>query len=111
MHVKEEEFLEFAEMISLYLKQTPSLVLLMKQSLQEKNWDALHAAVHKIIPSFAIMGISGDFESMAKKIHEYASTQQQADLIHDMVLQLENVCTQACHELEEELMRIKNTHK
>ena len=100
-----------AEMISLYLKQTPSLVLLMKQSLQEKNWDALHAAVHKIIPSFAIMGISGDFESMAKKIQEYASTQQQADLIHDMVLQLENVCTQACHELEEELMRIKNTHK
>jgi CheY-like chemotaxis protein len=100
-----------AEMISLYLKQTPSLVTLMKQSLKEKNWDALHAAVHKIIPSFAIMGISSDFESMAKKIQEYASTQQQDHLIQEMVLQLENVCTQACNELEEELKRIKNTHK
>jgi hypothetical protein len=83
----------------------------MKQSLKEKNWDALHAAVHKIIPSFAIMGISSDFESMAKKIQEYASTQQQDHLIQEMVLQLENVCTQACNELEEELKRIKNTHK
>jgi signal transduction histidine kinase/CheY-like chemotaxis protein len=100
-----------AEMISLYLKQTPSLVTAMKESLHEENWDALQAAVHKIIPSFAIMGISNQFESIAKKIQEYATTQQQAEEVYNMVLQLENVCTQACNELEEELMRINKMVK
>jgi len=66
--------------------------------------------VHKMIPSFSIMGISIDFENMAKKVQEYASTQKQTDGIPDLVLQLENVCTQACLELKEELMLIKNTN-
>ncbi len=97
------------EMISLYLAQTPPLIGTMKKSLLDKDWNSLHAAVHKMIPSFSIMGISTDFENMAKKVSEYASTQQQTHEIHNMVLQLENVCAQACKELEEEFNTIKNT--
>jgi PAS domain S-box-containing protein len=99
------------EMISLYLVQTPTLVRAMKQGLKDKDWSTLYAAVHKMIPSFAIMGISSDFENMAKKVQEYASTQQQTDGIYDLVLQLENVCVQACKELQEEYNRIKKTRK
>jgi hypothetical protein len=98
------------EMISLYLEQTPALVNAMKQSLKDKDWDLLHAAVHKMIPSFSIMGISPDFENMAKQVKEYAGTQQQSDGISDLVLQIENVCVQACKELEEEFNTIKNTN-
>ncbi|MES2849894.1 MAG: ATP-binding protein [Bacteroidota bacterium] len=97
------------EMISLYLEQTPPLVSAMKQSLQDKDWHLLYSVVHKMIPSFSIVGISIDFENMAKKVQEYASTQQQADGIPDMVLQLAKVCSQACEELEEEFNTIKNT--
>jgi hypothetical protein len=96
------------EMISLYLEQTPPLIVAMKHSLQNKDWNMLHSAVHKMIPSFSIMGISTDFENMAKKVQEYASTQQQTDGIPDLVLQLENICAQACIELEEEFNTIKN---
>jgi len=96
------------EMISLYLEQTPPLITIMKKSFRDKDWGSLHATVHKMIPSFSIMGISTDFENMAKKIQEYASTQQLADGVHDMVLQLENVCTQACKELTEEFHSLKN---
>ncbi len=85
------------EMISLYLEQTPPLIVAMKKGFADKDWKSLYSAVHKMIPSFSIMGISIDFENMAKKIQEYASTQKQADGIPDMVLQLENVCAQACH--------------
>lgn len=99
------------EMISLYLKQTPVLVSTMKQSMKNKDWDSLYSAVHKMIPSFAIMGISSNYENMAKAIQEYASTQQQTDEISDLVLQLENVCLQACEELEVEYNTIKNTNK
>jgi CheY-like chemotaxis protein len=97
------------EMISLYLEQTPPLISAMKKSLYNKDWNSLYAAVHKMIPSFSIMGISIDFENMAKKVQEYASTQQQTDGIPDLVMQLENICTQACMELEEEFNTIKNT--
>jgi hypothetical protein len=64
-----------------------------------------------MIPSFSIMGISSDFENMAKRVQEYACTQQQTDNINDLVLQLETVCAQACQELKEEYTRIKNTKK
>jgi PAS domain S-box-containing protein len=96
------------EMISLYLEQTPPLIASMQQSMKDKDWDTLHAVVHKMIPSFAIMGINPDFVNMAKKVQIYAGTQQQSALIQDMVLQIGNVCTQACDELTVELNRIKN---
>jgi PAS domain S-box-containing protein len=98
------------EMISLYLEQTPPLISTMKQSLQDQDWTSLYAAVHKMIPSFSIMGISSDFENMAKKIQEYASTQKQTEEITKMVVQLENICLQACIELQEEFDSIKNSN-
>lgn len=96
------------EMINAYLEQTPPLISAMKKSAQDKDWDSLYATVHKMIPSFSIMGISNDFESMAKKVQEFARSQQEADKIIEMVTQLENVCVEACRELEEEFNRIKN---
>lgn len=89
------------EMITAYLEQTPPLVSIMKKSYAEKDWSSLESAIHKIIPSFSIMGISADFENMAKKVKEFAVAMQKAEEMSDMVLQLEKVCTQACVELKE----------
>jgi CheY-like chemotaxis protein len=96
------------EMISLYLAQTPALINTIKQSLADQNWNLLASAAHKMIPSFSIMGISPDYETVAKKIQEFASAQVKNEGIHELVLQLEEVCLQACTELEEEIRRIKN---
>jgi CheY-like chemotaxis protein len=98
------------KMISAYLEQTPPLIDSMKKSFQEKDWDSLYAAVHKMIPSFSIMGFNADFESMAKKVQEFASAQKKTGEISDLVIRLENICVQACNELKEEFNRIKNTH-
>lgn len=97
------------EMISLYLEQTPTLINTMKESFQKRDWVNLKASVHKMIPSFSIMGMSIDFENMAKKIQEYANAQQQTGNISDLVVQLEEVCLQACKELQEEFLTIKNS--
>lgn len=99
------------EMISLYLKQTPPLINQMKQGLADKDWTLLSAAVHKIIPSFYIMGISKDFENMAKRIQEYANVEQQLNELPMLVLQIEKICLQACYELEIEYIVIKKTIK
>jgi CheY-like chemotaxis protein len=98
------------EMIELYLDQTPLLISNMKQSLREKDWGALHAAVHKMIPSFAIVGIQKEFENIAKRIQDYSGSKQHLDELPELVLKLENVCTRACLELEEEVNAIKSTN-
>ncbi len=96
------------EMIACYLEQTPPLVVALRKSLQERDWETLHSVAHKMIPSFSIMGMNIDFENMAKRIQEYAGSQLQSEVVTEMVMQLDNICTQACKELEEELMNLEN---
>jgi CheY-like chemotaxis protein len=97
------------EMIILYLEQTPPLILAMKESFKSKDWIGLHAAAHKLIPSFSIMGIHSDFETMARKIKDFALHQQQVEYTLDLVLQLETICNQACKELRAEVQSLKNS--
>jgi PAS domain S-box-containing protein len=92
-----------AEMITLYLEQTPPLIVTVKKSFLEKDWDSLSKAVHKIIPSFYIMGIHKEFEDIGKKIQEYANTRKHLDELKNLVIQIENVCLLACEELNAEL--------
>jgi hypothetical protein len=79
----------------------------MKQSLKNKDWDSLRSAVHKMIPSFSIVGIHKDFENMARKIQEYSRNLQHLDELPELVTQIDNVCTHACDELKEEYNLIK----
>ncbi len=92
-------------MIDAYLEQTPPLIEAMKQSFETQNWELLHSAVHKMMPSFLIVGMNNDFEDMAKKIMAFAKTQQEADSVSGLVTTLEEACTQACEELREELSK------
>lgn len=96
------------EMISAYLEQTPALISSMKKGFIDNDWNLLYASVHKMIPSFAIMGMGPEPENMAKRVQEYASAQKQTEKISELVLLLETICTQACNELQVELNRIKN---
>jgi PAS domain S-box-containing protein len=96
------------EMISAYLEQTPQLVITMNQSFKDKDWVLLKSVVHKMIPSFSMMGISADFENMAKEVQEFALCQNHRSGMAQKVLLIGNVCTQACTELEIELNLIKD---
>ncbi len=99
------------EMISIYLEQTPSLLTTMKSSVKSKNWALLQTTVHKMIPSFSIVGLGGDSEDLARKIHELAGSLMQEEGIEKMVLEMETICSQACIELAEELKEMKNKNK
>ncbi|NDP26666.1 MAG: PAS domain S-box protein [Flavobacterium sp.] len=97
------------EMISIYLQQTPAVLGAMRQSVVDKDWHLLAAATHKIIPSFAIMGMSPELEKMARQIQEAANNEQFTDDTAQMVTHIESICRQACIELELEFNLIKNT--
>lgn len=97
------------EMINVYLQQTPPLVKTMVKSYSDKDWSLLKSTVHKMIPSFAIMGISSEFTEVAKKVQQYAAALEQAPNMEEMILSLERVCLQSCKELEKELNVINTT--
>lgn len=96
------------EMIELFLEQTIPLIEITKQSMIAKDWKRLHASIHKMIPSFVIMGIDPVFETMAKTVQEYAGTQQQTAKIPGLITELERVFLLACDELKEEYILMKN---
>ncbi len=96
------------EMISIYMEQTPPLISLMTKSFAEKDWGNLDAAVHKMIPSFAIMGMHKDYEAMAKKIQRYAVAKQEEEDMPNLVIELEKILNQSCKELEIEFNLMKN---
>jgi len=97
------------EMIALYLEQTPALIDSLKKSMQHEDWKALKAAAHKLVPSFAIMGIKKEYENIAKLVQEYTGDSAGRNLVNSQVARLEEVCTAACAELEEEYNLLKNT--
>jgi PAS domain S-box-containing protein len=99
------------EMINIYLEQTPLIIQTIKESLQRKDWKLLSSSLHKIIPSFAIMGINKDFETMAKAVQEFAHSQDQVSTIPELVSKIENVCIQACNELKMEIEILKLTNQ
>ena len=99
------------EMIALYLSQTPPLIAAMNEGLHDKDYSKLQSAVHKMIPSFSIMGISKDFENIAMKVQEDVDNiQRHKHEMHESVSKLEEVCTEACKELEKEFNKIKNAN-
>jgi len=95
------------QMIELYLDQTPVIVNSIKESLANKNWISLTAAAHKIVPSFAIVGIDRNYEDLANKIKNLSAAGQDTNEIEDLVLHLEHCCLNACEELQQELQKIK----
>lgn len=94
------------QMISLYLGQTETLVQTLKQSASDQNWKVLQSVVHKMIPSFLIVGINKKFENIAKDIQEFAATNTRTEKIPGLVLELSQVLEQSCVELEAELTTI-----
>lgn len=99
------------EMIMIYLQQTPALIIEMNEAVKNKDWAILQAAVHKLIPSFTIMGISNEVEMMARKVQEFAQNQLQNDGINELVTRIGQVCDQACKELEIEYNIFKITNQ
>ena len=98
-----------SDMIRVYLKQTPIIIETIIKSLREKDWQTLKSAIHKLLPSFSIMGMDEEVELMAKRVQENAHTLEITDEVHHLTLELIKICHQSFAELEIELNNlIKN---
>lgn len=91
------------EMINLYLKQTPLLINSLSKSYNEKDFDTLKSSIHKLLPSFSIVGIDDKYLELAKKIESNIKSSQ----LKNWIKKLENACNQAIEELKTELKNLK----
>ena len=94
------------EMINAYLRQTPPLISTMKKSFKDNDLTLLRATIHKMLPSFSIMGLSSEYTEIANSIQEYASTLQLSIELDQMINKLETACNNACLELQLELNKL-----
>ncbi|MBK9800564.1 MAG: response regulator [Bacteroidetes bacterium] len=94
------------ELVCTYLAQTPPLLTIMKQSLNSENWTQLSAAVHKMIPSFSIIGMSKEFELMAKELQENSNNRPDKTRLSELVKLIDKACCCAFAELEEVLLQL-----
>lgn len=109
-HISKSDPAIMMEMMALYLEQTPELVASMHESFKSKDWDALQEVAHKMISSFSIVGLHVDFENMAKQLQEFATDKVERPEIQSFILQLTTICNQACVEVEEEYIWLKNSN-
>jgi HPt (histidine-containing phosphotransfer) domain-containing protein len=91
------------EMINLYLKQTPILLKVIRKSYLQKDFETLKMTVHKLIPSFSIVGIDDVYLELAKKIENEITSPK----LKIWIQKLENTCNQAIEELKTELKKLK----
>jgi CheY-like chemotaxis protein len=91
------------EMINLYLKQTPILMHSISESYVQKDFETLKASIHKLLPSFSIVGIDIQYSELAKKIEKEITSPQLKNWIEKIV----NSCNQAIEELKMELYNLK----
>ncbi len=94
------------EMVRTYLVQTPPLLTSMKQSLETENWTQLSAVAHKMIPSFSIMGMSKEYELMAKELQENSNNGLDKSRLSELVKLLDVACCSACEELKDSLLQL-----
>lgn len=96
-----------AEMIKVYLEETPQLLGSMRESLEKRDYDTLKAAAHSILPSFSTMGISEEYTTLTKTIQDYAVKKENPDKIDALLKRLEAICNKAYQELQQEIVSLE----
>lgn len=59
---------------------------------------------------FSIIGISKDYERIAKKTQDYAVKEEVDNSVLSLLQQIEDVCNQSYHELEIELKKLNKSN-
>lgn len=96
-----------AEMIKVYLEETPQLLQTMKESVKEKDYNKLKAAAHSMLPSFTTIGIEDEYTEITKTIQDYAVNKESFEKIEPLVESIDIICEQAFKELQQEIATLE----
>ncbi len=91
-----------AEMISLFLKQTPGNMSTLILHLQKQDWENLKKLAHKMTSGVALMGIK-ELQNFLAELQTYPKKQIHTDLLPLKISELKDIYHKAAEELQKEL--------
>jgi len=87
------------EVIATYLDETPKYLNAIILSLKNKDWKGIYHAVHKIIPSFSIVGVGPEYAAVALDIQSFSNIESKRHRIPQLVHELEDIIQRVLAEL------------
>lgn len=96
-----------AEMIELFLTETPKQLVLLKEYHQKKDWSQLGAEAHKLKPTFLYVGLS-ELNELTLQLEQRAKNKEDLDDIDSFIKKIEEGYKSVVVELEEVLNRLRN---
>jgi CheY-like chemotaxis protein len=97
---------QIVEIISAFLIQNPLLMNVIAKSVDDENWIVLQKALHKMIPSFTILGMNEIFFELVDQIQSKAIDQKKNKELIDLITTLQTECAKAYLELQAILIQI-----
>ena len=94
-----------AQMLTLFIEQTPEALGRMEKHLEEHNWEALSKVAHKMKPSIMFVGLK-EIEKEVKTVEDYASEETHVEELPGMIAHIKEVCNEALGELQEEIQHL-----
>ena len=92
----------YKEFITLFLNSAPTSISDMEKALQEKDWEAMRQAAHKIKPSFNYVGLK-DLNKAASRIEDLSKRKANLEEIPALINAIKTTCEIAYCELREEV--------
>ena len=90
------------EMIETFLKNTPPMIDEMKDYLNDSGWKKIGDIAHKMKPSFTFMGIHSA-KDLILDLERNGRQEEETSEISGLVSKLDNICSKAFTELNDEL--------
>jgi len=91
-----------AEMIALFIEQTPGEIEKMEIYLLRKDWKAMRLLSHKLRSSVSFAGIK-ELEELLLATEDYTENEIHLDQLPGLISQIRQICFKAISELEQEL--------
>jgi hypothetical protein len=96
------------DMISLFLKDTPEAINLIKTALENDKYFDIYKNGIKIKPSFQMLGLNPELFDKLNEVLRLANTMNEKDKIKELIKDIEKGLNSVYIELEKELNELKN---
>jgi CheY-like chemotaxis protein len=91
------------EILTIFLKQTPPIVQSMMKGAEQNNWDAVQAAIHKLLPSISIVGMKEQVSEIAKIVLMGSKSNDTVEQHLGHIAFLKRSFDEACFEFKNQL--------
>ena len=96
-----------AEMIGLFLEETPKQIQLLKEHHENQDWALLGAEAHKLKPTFLYVGLSG-LNELTVKVEKSAKNKVELDKLKALIEEIDTGFKSIQSSLKEKLSELQS---